>query len=150
MPASKNIFFRLLHFLPGYILRPVKHFDHIFRHWLHFVVSKINLKCNRLHFPPGYISRINTCHAYVIAARYILGPVSNTSLWHYSTLENVCWHMKNVAKTQYRSNKFGISLIEICRTLKNAGKGFHKLECIEDVQKFWSCSKLSIHASVWF
>ena len=61
-PASENIFFRWLHFPPGYISKPVKHFDHFFRHWLHFVVSKTNPKCNWLHFPPGYISRHNSSY----------------------------------------------------------------------------------------
>ena len=34
-----------------------------FAYWLHFVVGKIDAKCNRLHFVAGYILRPYTGHS---------------------------------------------------------------------------------------
>ena len=41
----------------GYILWQVNLSGYILCHWLHFVVGKIDAKCNRLHFVAGYILR---------------------------------------------------------------------------------------------
>ena len=42
----------------GYILWRLNLSGYILCHWLHFVVGKIDAKCNRLHYVAGYILRL--------------------------------------------------------------------------------------------